>query len=87
MSCVVTPLISLAFTNFQRGMKYTLASGKMIQDKKGGGRQYGIDKRIELVYIRTQGLQKELEKICSFSSLEPGKVVARLGKNAGHFSQ
>jgi len=61
-----------------RGMKYTLASGKVMQEKKGLRPQFNNEKRIELVYIRTQGLQKELEKICSFSLMKPEKVVARL---------
>ena len=56
----------------------------MIKEKQGQRQQFGSEKRIELLYIRTQGLQKELEKICSFSTMKPEKVVARLGKNTIH---
>jgi hypothetical protein len=47
----------------------------------GGCRLFHEEKRIELMYVKVNGLQKELEKLCCFGSLEPEKVVARLGEN------
>jgi hypothetical protein len=47
----------------------------------GRSRQFPEEKKIEHMYVRVNGLQKELEKLCCFGSLEPEKVVARLGKN------
>ncbi len=43
--------------------------------------QFAQEITIELMYVHKKVLQKELEKLCSFGSLKPEKVVARLGKN------
>jgi len=59
------------------GMKFSLASAKLIDDKQGWN-QFMKEKKIELLYIPQYALQKELEKICSFSRMSPGKAVARL---------
>ncbi|KAL7541843.1 hypothetical protein ACHAXR_011280 [Thalassiosira sp. AJA248-18] len=64
-------------TIIENGKKYTLASAKV--DKKSGRSKFGNDNRIELIYVQTRCLQRELEKLCSFSVMRPEKIVARLG--------
>ena len=60
--------------------RYSLASSKVVQDKKGPF-MFMSDNKIELVYVQvSRDLQKELEKLCSFSTERPEKIVARLGK-------
>ena len=71
-------LTHLCYTT-KNGMKYTLASGKLVKDKQNGG-VFAREKSIELLYIRAKSLQADLERVCSFSSLKPEKIVARLGK-------
>jgi hypothetical protein len=61
-------------------MKYTLASAKLVKGN-GGRMSYMKSKEIELLYVRSTCLQKELESICNFPLLKTTKVVARLGKN------
>ena len=61
-------------------MKYNLASAK-VKNEKGGWKCMPTDKKIELLYIRTECLQKLIEKLCAFSSLQPEKAMARLGEN------
>ena len=61
-------------------MKYNLASAK-VKNEKGGWKCMPTDKKIELLYIRTECLQKRLEELCAFSSLQPEKAMARLGEN------
>ena len=43
--------------------------------------QFSQEKKIELMYINKNGLQKELESLCCFGSMKSEKIVARLGKN------
>lgn len=64
----------------QNGMKYTLASSKLVNGS-GGYMPFNRQKDIELLYVRSKCLQTKLEKICSFASLKSKKVVARLGEN------
>jgi len=61
------------------GMKYTLASAKLVKDNQGWSK-FAKEKKIELIYIQASGLQKHLEQICSFSVMRPEKVVARLAQ-------
>lgn len=63
----------------KNGEKYYLASGKVKREKTGGHRFAKVN-TIELVYIRKPDLHKALESICSFSFLEPEKIMARLGR-------
>ena len=60
------------------GASYYLASAK-VKDERGIF--FGTDKKIEMVYVGIDNLETELEKLCSFSSLTPAKVVARLGED------
>lgn len=62
------------------GATYHLASAK-VKDEKSGGIFFGTDKKIEMVYVGIDNLETKLEKLCSFSSLTPAKVVARLGED------
>ena len=65
-------------------MKYSLASAKVTNDKRGcGGRGmfFAQDKTIELLYIAVNSLETKLEEMCSFSSLPSEKAVARLGED------
>ena len=70
------------FRVLKDGMKYTLASAKLVKGN-GGRMSYMKSKEIEHLYVRSTCLQKMLESICSFQLMETTKVVARLGKNIG----
>ena len=61
-------------------MKYTLASAKLVEGN-GGRIPFIKSKDIELLYVRSTCLRKELENICNFPLLKSTKVIARLGKN------
>ncbi|KAL7546948.1 hypothetical protein ACHAWF_010266 [Thalassiosira exigua] len=60
------------------GLKYSLASSKVDDNKQGGPFSFGNVRRVEQIYIRMNGLQKELEKLCGFNHMVPEKAVARL---------
>lgn len=60
----------------QGGKEYHLVSAKLLDHST----RFFQEKIIELMYINKNGLQRELEKLCSFDSLRPEKVVTRLGK-------
>ena len=56
----------------------------MNNEKSGGGGKgkfIAKDKTIEMLYVGIDGLETELEKLCSFASLPPEKAIARLGED------
>ncbi len=72
----------------EEGVRYELVSAKVPRKSKGGRFSFdnNSNNEIKLVYVATQGpglkkicLLKELEKLCSFSSMNSSsKIVARL---------